>query len=106
MGFFKHILWLAPALIIIFYYVAMKQNKHEAELKKEFTEFDRDFAMSKSNNSNNEYWLDTVSKKSNELNQKQNEKDLSNSKAKIVLKKIEEAAKENGIVDMDKELEK
>jgi len=90
MGLFKHLFWLAPVLMGIFYYISMQQNKDSVALDKDFVEFDRDFAKQKSKKTG-DYWEKLSISKQAQLDDLEIKEKEANRKAEIALQKLEKA---------------
>lgn len=43
-GMFKVVLWLAPVLALLFFYISQKQDAQVDDMKADFAKFDEDFA--------------------------------------------------------------
>lgn len=43
-GMFKILIWMAPVLALLFYYISQKQDVQTDDMKVEFAKFDEDFA--------------------------------------------------------------
>lgn len=97
MGLFKHLFWLAPVLMGIFYYIATTQKEHESKMDKDIAAFDRDFAIEKSGG-DKEHWKKVAVQKQQELEQTQVEAQAAKEKANEIYKRLEEAQKEHDFI--------
>lgn len=44
-GLFKVVLWLAPILAFVFFYISQQQAEHKVSIEKQSAEIDRDFSI-------------------------------------------------------------
>ena len=102
MGLFKHLFWLAPVIMGIFYYIASQQNKDDFEMKKHFASFDRDFAFAKSREVG-DFWDIEAEKKQEEMDGLEAKVVIADKKANDALKRLEEAQKEHEFLDKENE---
>lgn len=64
-GLFKHLLWIAPVVAILFYFITQKQTQQEDDMAAEFAKFDEDFAHmngSLSKGGERSYWNERADK--------------------------------------------
>ena len=71
-GVFKVLGWLAPVLMIVVYISLQIQKEHKAELRKESTQLDMEFAQMQLNeDSQQNFWKKQFSQKKQELETKE-----------------------------------
>ena len=89
MGAFKVLLWLAPVLAAIFFYIATIQQKHDASYERASAQFDLDFAKARSGD--NKHFESVALKKENELKKLEEKEFFANEKSEKVFEELEKS---------------
>jgi len=98
MGLFKHLFWLAPVLMGIFYYISMAQNTADVKMQKDELEFDRDFAMHKAGTTS-EDWLKIAKDKEQRLKEMESRVQVAQDKQDDALERLENAQNEHNFME-------
>lgn len=89
-GAFKVLAWLAPVLMITLYLTVQLQKEQKSEQRKEFTQFDLEFAnMQLNKNSQESFWKEQAIKKENEIKEKEEQLRVEIEKSKEIFKELE-----------------
>ena len=91
MGAFKILLWLAPVLAAIFFYIASIQQKHDASYERASAQFDLDFAKARSGD--NKHFENVALKKENELKKLEEKEFFANEKSEKIFEELEKNLK-------------
>ena len=91
MGAFKVLLWLAPVLAAIFFYIATIQQKHDASYERASAQFDLDFAKARSGD--NKHFENVALKKEKELKKLEEKEFFANEKSEKVFEELEKNLK-------------
>ena len=91
MGAFKVLLWLAPVLAAIFFYIASIQQKHDASYERASAQFDLDFAKARSGD--NKHFENDDLKKEKELKKLEEKEFFANEKSEKVFEELEKNLK-------------
>lgn len=89
MGAFKVLLWLAPVLAAIFFYIASIQQKHDASYERASAQFDLDFAKARSGD--NKHFENVAIKKAAELKKLEEKEFFANEKSEKVFEELEKS---------------
>lgn len=109
-GLFRVVLWLAPILALVFFYVLTQQQEQKAEMRMETSQFDKEFAvMNKSislDDDEKEFWSEEINKNKAEEKKQKEALNKSVNKSEKILNEIENEIKETDFDSLSKELKK